>query len=292
MKFLQNLLFFAFSSIVILSVVVSQTIEQVTESTAPTTISPSPSKGNKLGTDENNLNKISGDKKRKYKIRNQTKFYNLKKTILETELRNVSGDKNVTITKKSNETSSDSNNVKIKTKNQLINLQKELRKLTKIAEKLAELNEASPSKPVVVLKKKSDIENTNNKSKKYSFSKKNGSGFRGRMHHSKFHNNDNDRNRKNKEQNKNNKGNEEGKQNKGRFNKKNEWKKHQSTTRGPIVNATTLPTTDSNGHIVTSNIQTRQQKRRFNKKHDMNTSSTGFKHSNTILFTSTTVFPQ
>uniref|UniRef100_A0A0N5BG79 Uncharacterized protein n=1 Tax=Strongyloides papillosus TaxID=174720 RepID=A0A0N5BG79_STREA len=288
MKILQFSLFIVIYIFAIISLVVSESEEQTTPTTVDTTTSNNAIVHNKIKFLSGNLsgNKTNTDGKRKIKARNQNKLFKLKKLILETENKTSTSDKNVSYTnKKSNENSTESaTTLRNKTKHQLMILQKELRRLTKIADKLSELNEIYSATKPQPTKKKTDGDI---KGKKNSTGKK-GISNRHKPHFRISHGDGDSGKRLNELQSKN-KGNDE--------NKPGKWKggrkKNQTTVKPNSNNNTTTPTPEK-GRVVTSHINTRQFKRKNNKKNDGNTFLTTLspKTVNTSLPPPTTILPQ
>ncbi|CEF69383.1 Hypothetical protein SRAE_2000403200 [Strongyloides ratti] len=288
MKILQYFLPITITFVIIISFVASQSLEQTTatNSNVTTTVPLVHNKGKHFGNHiVENENKTLTDKRKKFKIRNQNKLYKLKKLLLETENKNSTNDKANNNFKKSNESGTDTaSNLRNKTKNQLIVLQKELRRLTKIAEKLTELNEIYTVTKQTPTKKKPEGENRGKK----NLNSKKGFNNKHKVYQSKNHNGDNDSGKKNNDQLSKNKGNDDRRQGKW----KNGRRKIQTTMR-PSFNGTTVFPLDK-GHFVTSRIYTRQQKRRSTKKGDKNISYTTFspKFVNTSFPPVTTVLPE
>uniref|UniRef100_A0A0K0FDU3 Uncharacterized protein n=1 Tax=Strongyloides venezuelensis TaxID=75913 RepID=A0A0K0FDU3_STRVS len=288
MKILQYSLFIIIYIFAIISLVVCDTEEQTIPTTIDTTISNSITH-NRVSTFPGNLsgNKTIFEGKRKFKVRNQNKLTKLKKLILETESKNSTTDKNALYTnKKSNESSTDSTtNLRNKTKHQLMILQKELRRLTKIADKLSEINEIYTETKPPSTKKKADGDV---KGKKNAIGKK-GQSNKHKPHFTRIPHGNSESGRRFNELQSKNRGNEENKPGKWKGGKK----KNQSTVKPNLNNNTTAPSVEK-GRVVTSHISTRQFKRKNSRKNDGSAFPTTLtpKTINTSITPPTTILPQ
>uniref|UniRef100_A0A0K0DUK3 Secreted protein n=1 Tax=Strongyloides stercoralis TaxID=6248 RepID=A0A0K0DUK3_STRER len=289
MNILQYFLSTTIIFIITLSLVVAQSGDLTTDTNSIVT-STDTSAFNKGKTFANpisgNENKTRNDRKKNFKVRNHNKLFKLKKALLETESKNttISDKTAINLKKSSNESSTETtNSLRNRTKNQLIILQKELRRLTKIAEKLTELNEIYTETKQAPPKKKADGEKI-----RKNFVQKKGINNRHKLNQSKSHIGDGDSGKKTNEQISKSRGVDDRKIGKWKINKK-----RLPTTIKPNANSTTtLP--GEKGHLVTSRINPKQPKKKSNKKIDINSVSTTSlpKTINTSLPPVTTVIPQ